>query len=198
MLGRLKVAHISSGPGMANAAYAATLLMERYSPSALVLFGIGGAFHDSGLCVGDVAAADSESFADMGVVTSKGFMGAREMGLSTLTRGSRKSYDTFRLDRKLLSISKTHVDAAGPFLTVSTVTGSLKEAEKLLKRYDSAICENMEGAGAAIVCARYAVPMLEIRGISNMVEDRNVERWEKGTAAENCASALVEILRLLQ
>jgi len=197
-IGALEVAHISSGPAMANAASAATLMIERFSPAAVVVFGIGGAYHGSGLSVGDVAAARSEVFAELGAITPEGFLSARDMGLSTLTRGGKKYYGTFELNRKLLRLAAGHISASGPFLTVSTVTGSRREAEKLLGRHGGALCENMEGAAAANVCARYGVPMLEIRGISNMVEDRDTGKWEKDLAAENCQAALCEILSLLQ
>jgi futalosine hydrolase len=197
-LDSLNLVHVSSGPGTANAASAATLLIERYSPSALVVFGIGGAFHNSGLSVGDVAAAESETFAELGAITPEGFRRAEEIGLSTLTRGSRKYYETFRMDPKLLRLSAAHVSSTGPFLTVSTVTGSLKEARKIIQRHAGALCENMEGAAVALVCARYGLPMLEVRGISNMVEDRDVRKWKKDDAARNCQAALVEVLKLLQ
>lgn len=197
-LGRLKVAHISSGPGIANAASAATLLIERYSPSALVVFGIGGAYQGSGLSIGEVAAAESETFGELGAMTPRGFLSAKDMGLSTLTRGSRKYYEAFPLDRKLLKLVTGHTVTSGPFLTVSTVTGTLRGAKELMARHGGALCENMEGAAAANVCARYGVPMLEIRGISNMVEDRDKSRWAMKPAAENSQEALLQILKLVQ
>lgn len=188
------IAHISSGPGMANAASAATVLMERYSPVMLVVLGIGGAFHGFGLTPGDVAAATTETFAELGAITPAGFLSATEIELSTLRRGRKNHYETFELDRKLRKTASGHVHAMGPFLTVSTITGSLREAVKLQKRYPEAICENMEGAAAANVCARYGIPIMEIRGISNMVEDRDTDKWEKDLGARNCQNALIEII----
>jgi len=196
-LGSLNLAYMSSGPGMANAASAATLLIERYAPSALVVFGIGGAFHGSGLSICDVAAAESESFSELGALTTEGFRNAEEIGLATFKKGSKKYYQTFMMDKRLLRLSAAHVSSRGPFLTVSTVTGSLKEAGRILKKNPGAICENMEGAAAALVCARYGVPVLEIRGISNMVENRDLKKWEKDPAARNCQAALLEILKQL-
>ena len=38
------------------------------------------------------------------------------------------------------------------------------------------ICENMEGAGAALACRQTGVPFMELRGISNLVEDRETAR----------------------
>jgi len=198
MSGGLGLAHMSSGPGIANAASAATLLIERYSPSALVVFGIGGAYHGSGLVTGEVAAAESETFAELGAMTPGGFISARDMGLSILTRGSKKYFEIFELDRKLLKLAARHTVASGPFMTVSTVTGSLRGAKELMARHGGALCENMEGAAAANVCARCGVPMLEIRGISNMVENRDTGKWKTKQAAENAQEALLQILKLIQ
>ena len=36
----------------------------------------------------------------------------------------------------------------------------------------------MEGAAAAHICALYEVPFLEIRGISNLVADRDRGSWQ--------------------
>jgi futalosine hydrolase len=36
----------------------------------------------------------------------------------------------------------------------------------------------MEGAAVAHVALLYDIPLLEVRGISNMVEDRDLSRWD--------------------
>ena len=71
---------------------------------------------------------------------------------------------------------------AGPFLTLSQVTG-VRALGDALHRRSGALCESMEGAAAAHVCALYGLPFLEVRGISNLVEDRDRERWRIAEAA---------------
>lgn len=53
----------------------------------------------------------------------------------------------------------------------------------------------MEGAAAAQVCQQYHVPFLELRGVSNLVEDRNLDSWDLEGAAENAQQALMALLR---
>jgi futalosine hydrolase len=66
---------------------------------------------------------------------------------------------------------------AGPCVTASLVTGVAAEAETLSRRW-KAVAESMEGAAAAHICALYGVPFLEVRGISNVVGDRDRSSWE--------------------
>jgi futalosine hydrolase len=68
--------------------------------------------------------------------------------------------------------------------------------DALYERF-GALCESMEGAAAAHVCALHDVPFLEVRGISNLVEDRNRSRWriiEAADAAQAVALRLAEHL----
>jgi futalosine hydrolase len=64
----------------------------------------------------------------------------------------------------------------GTFVTVNSVSGTARRGE-MLSRHWQALCENMEGAAAARLCKEYTLPLLEIRVISNLVEDRNRQNW---------------------
>jgi futalosine hydrolase len=192
-----RIAHISSGMGIANAAHAATLLIEKHSPALVIQFGTGGAYPGSGLSVGDIALAEREVYADLGVLTGKGLNGLEATGIPLLKKGGKKYYNTFSLDkrllRKALMILGERLVSPGAFLTVSQITGTMKRASWLRKKYN-AICENMEGAAVAQVSARYGIPMLEVRGISNMAEDRDLKKWDKQLASENCQRSVIELL----
>ena len=51
----------------------------------------------------------------------------------------------------------------------------------------------MEGAAIAQVCTIYKIPMLEIRGISNIVGERDKRKWNLGLASENCQKLLLKL-----
>ena len=55
----------------------------------------------------------------------------------------------------------------------------------------------MEGAAVAHVCAMYKIPVIEMRGVSNIVEDRDRSKWDLALAAENCQKAVIEVLSSL-
>ncbi len=85
---------------------------------------------------------------------------------------------------------------AGPCITASQVTGVTAEAKELAERWE-ALAESMEGAAAAHICALYGVPFLEVRGISNLVGDRDRAHWQVRravAAATWAARAIVDSL----
>jgi futalosine hydrolase len=71
----------------------------------------------------------------------------------------------------------------GRFITVSTCSGSRQQGEELAGRFQG-ICENMEGAAVAQTCLRYGIDCLEIRGISNLVDQRDMKTWDIPQAVE--------------
>lgn len=67
---------------------------------------------------------------------------------------------------------------------------------ELAERF-GALVESMEGAAAAHICALYGIPFLEIRGVSNLVEDRNRESWRIDLGAEVAGRATLAVLSAL-
>ena len=61
------------GMGKVNAAHAATLMIDKFNPRTLIIFGVGGAYPSSGAKVGDIALATEEIAGDEGVLTLGGF-----------------------------------------------------------------------------------------------------------------------------
>ena len=82
-------------------------------------------------------------------------------------------------------------------MTVSQCSGTLNSGTLMKKRFNG-LCENMEGAAVAHICAIYGVPMVEVRGISNMIEDRDMKRWDIEAATSNCNKVVMELVRRLK
>jgi len=191
------------GMGKVNAAHAATLLLTRYNLEALLIFGIGGAYPSSGAQVGDVAVAKEEIAGDEGVLTLDGFKDSQYIGISLLKTATSEIYTTYPASEELLKVSLRTLAShekgdgrvhSGTFVTLSTCTGTSARARELEGRYHG-LCENMEGAAAAHVAACHDVPWLEVRGISNLVEDRDLKKWDIPRAASAAQEAVVRILQ---
>jgi futalosine hydrolase len=193
--------YAASGIGKVNAAHAAAVMIQSYSPTAVVSFGIGGAYPSSGLHIGDLAVAKTEIYADEGVVLKDGFHTLEAIGIPLVRAGRRRYFNEFPSDRALArkalhaACSVSHA-LAGRFATVSCCTGTKKRAVEIEKRFD-VICENMEGASVAQICRLYGVPFVEIRGISNIVEDRDARNWQVELAAENCQKSVKHFVELM-
>jgi futalosine hydrolase len=189
---------MNSGVSKVNAAHSATALIERYPVSAVLNIGIGGAYPSSGLEPGDMAIATKEIYGDEGVIGPDGWRDMKEIGIPLLQRGNKKHYNENPLDKPLAgkclkSALRVGRARAGHFVTVSGATGTRKRALELEKRFD-AVCENMEGAAIAHVCAIYRIPFIEMRGISNTVGVRDRRRWKIKLAAENCQRAFLDLI----
>lgn len=190
-----------SGIGKTNASHAATLLIERFSPDIIINFGIGGAFPSSGLNIGNIAIASREIYGDEGVLLKTGFKTADSIEIPFVKKNRKTFYNEFPLDKSLIKNALRFIKKiplfekikTGAFITVSTITGTDERARELENRFH-AICENMEGAAVAHVCALYKIPMLEIRGISNIVEKRNKRSWQVKKASDMCQNAVREFL----
>lgn len=184
--------YVCSGMGATNAARATTMLIERASPSLVIVFGIGGAYPGSGPGIGDVVLAEREIYADTGVALPGGVQGVQAIGIPLLRKGGREYFNEFPLNTELLGATAGQLQQ-GVFLTVAAATGTDQRARELQSRH-AAVCENMEGAAVAHVCAFYGVPVIELRGISNMVGERDLGKWDKTLAAMNCQQELMALI----
>ena len=189
------------GIGKVNAAHAATLMIEKFNPRAIIVFGVGGAYPSSGAMVGDIALASEEIAGDEGVLTLAGFKDTEYIGIPLVQSDRTQLYNRFPASAtnfkhalQVLSRAKTNVRIhAGIFITLSTCTGTSLRAKELERRYHG-LCENMEGAAVAQVAELHGVPWLEMRGISNIVEDRDLEKWNIPAAAEVAQMAVRHVL----
>lgn len=192
---------VTSGVGKVNAASSATAVIENYPVRAVINFGVGGAYPDAGLNIGDVAIASKEIYGDEGVFTAAGIKGMKEIGIPLVRIGKTKYFNEFPLDPPSIPFPKDENNMnimikTGNFITVSAVSGSQKRAKDLGKRF-GAVCENMEGAAIAQVCALYELPMIELRGISNMAGVRDKRKWNLKIASENCQKLVLETIKKL-
>jgi futalosine hydrolase len=192
---------VISGIGAVNTAHALTQhLATKPKPSLVIQTGIAGAYVPANISVGSVLLADTEIYGDMGVLTPDGWRPMEEIGIPLVdaTPSQPARFNYFPLDAALVARAATAAGAGiartGKFLTVSQVTGVRAVGDELYARF-GALCESMEGAAAAHVCALHGVPFLEVRGVSNLVEDRDRAKWRIKDAAE---AAQAVVLRLIE
>jgi len=188
-LGNIRITICVGGAGKINAATATAVMLERQRPQLVINIGCAGAYIGSGLSVGDLVVASDELLADEGVLVKEGWQDLRYMALPALDLGGRHYFNTLPLSKHASEKAMQLADYYGVFLmrgrfaTVSTCSGTPERGKELSRRWN-VIAENMEGAAVAQVCLRYGLDCLEIRGISNLVEERDMKKWEIQRAVE--------------
>ncbi|MER7882116.1 futalosine hydrolase [Streptomyces fimicarius] len=165
-----------AGPAAAAAATAFALAAGASAPvpyGLVVSAGIGGAFTPL-TPLGSLVVASDIVAADLGADTPDGFLPVTALGFGR---------DRFAPPPALVrDVAAAAGAAAGPVLTVSTVTGTAERAAGLLAAHPGALAEAMEGFGVAEAAARAGVPVLELRAVSNAVGPRDRDAWRIGDA----------------
>jgi futalosine hydrolase len=191
-----EVVLLAGGMGKSNAAHALTALLETRDVRGVIGFGIGGAYPGAGLDVGGIAMATEAVYGDEGVQTPAGWMGTEGIGIPLWQGAQARRFNAFPLDADRVERARTALAAAGykvrtgPFVTVSCCSGTAALGAAMVERVPGALCEGMEGAALAHVAAIYEVPFLELRAVSNLVEDRDLARWRIREAAEAAQDAV--------
>lgn len=198
---------VYSGIGPVNTAHALTRAVERQRPRMVLQFGIAGAYVPAGVPVGSIVVASEEIYGDLGVLTPDGWQPVDLIGIPVVP-GSSPRFNRFPLDpqgvaravRLLARLPPASAPAVpappvhcGPCLTLSQVTGVRTLGDALHRRF-GALCESMEGAAAAHVCALYGLLFLEVRGVSNLVEDRDRSHWQIAAAAGAAQRAVLHLV----
>ncbi len=200
-LSGLEIIVMSTGIGKVNAAHSITSVFERFSVKGVINLGVGGAYPGSGLENGDIAVASKEIYGDDGVIESGGWESLKKIGIPLAQVGGKKYFNEYPVlvpqccvQSPVGAIHELPLQVkTGTFVTVSAASGTQKRASELEKRF-KAICENMEGAAIAHVCAIYGVPMFEVRGISNTAGVRDKRKWNMKLASENCQNFFLHIV----
>lgn len=182
---------LESGIGKANTAMTLAAYAQRHKVERAVLFGIAGAYEESGLDLGDVALASEEVQADLGVKDG----GMKGMGFPTLTvEGPRHFHNRFPLDKALSSDLAKRLDVPlKRFLTRDLVCETPAEARALAKKWEADL-ENMEGAAFAQACLWLGIQGAELRAVSNLAGIRDKTQWRVRLAVEALEARVLELL----
>lgn len=183
--GRTKLLVTGVGPVMAAASLSSYLARHGTQIHGVFNIGVGGAYIGGNLEMLDVCLAQQEVFGDFGICMGDAVLDF-DPGLSQLTAPLFFNNDMLKHWRNILQ-KREIVFSEANFVTVSCCSGTKKRGDYLQSRF-AAGCENMEGAAVLMVCNTFNIPCVEMRCISNMVEDRNTEKWMLQDAIDKICS----------
>lgn len=197
LMKRHKLLSAVSGVGPGATAMNLTALMERERPKVIIMAGVGGGYKNAGVRLKDVFLAESEAYGDLGrcaygeIEPIKIDKEALPLVFPLKDRLVRSFKPDFFENIEKLGIKSLSM------VTVSCSSGDFERAERLRLRFGAGV-ENMEGAAAAQVCDYYNMPLIELRGISNIVGDADKSKWMLEDALKKTASAIVCLLNYLK
>jgi futalosine hydrolase len=165
--------------------------------SGVLQFGVGGAYllpsPEEQVGILSVCLAEREVLGDLGIchLDSIEYFPDELGGASSFPLVSPL---LARAEGVLKSYSITY--HLGTFITVNSVSGTARRGE-MLRNHWQGLCENMEGGAVARLCKEYKLPFLEMRVISNLVEDRNIHNWQLRQACERAGEVAAMLIKEL-
>lgn len=168
--GEPRTLQLGVGKVAATLALARRVLERR--PSAVVLFGVAGAY-PGGPAIGQACWVTEDWLADEGVATPTGFLPLEQLGLGARGPFAADAALTDELDARLGGGLARVVGA-----TVSTCSGTDALAATLTAACPGVAVESMEGAAVGAVCTALGIPWAQLRVISNRTGDRDRSGWD--------------------
>lgn len=178
---------VAVGVGPVEAALGTSRALAAQPYRAVVNAGIAGGFR--GRCgVGDAVVCVREDFVDLGLEGG---------GTFPLPDGLELERTVHVPDEMTMAIRAGEVACIlGRGITSAIVTATDARAELLATRYGADV-ESMEGFAVLRAAERAGVPAIEIRGVSNVVGNRESSGWDFRAGAEAAVATLEAYLDVL-
>lgn len=176
-----------TGVGLHAATYELTHQLQGHRYDLVVQAGVAGAFSGRGYKMGDVVAVAQDAFGDAGSYENGQLHSLQQLGLSTDKEWLVNKHDILHR----FEVPKVRA------ITVNTITNDAAYLQALQQKWEADI-ESMEGAALHYVCGKRGVPYLQLRAISNMVGERDKNKWLLATAIGNLNNALQVMMQQLQ
>lgn len=163
-----------TGVGMTSTALSLGICLTQKTYAGIINVGIAGAF-DFSINLGQPVRIIKDCFGELGVEDKTTFISIDDLGL-----GSSTYYEQAFEEKNKAIIPIQKVTG----ITVNTVHGNFNSIQGLLHRMPVQV-ESMEGAAVFQAAERFKLPCLQLRTISNYVENRNKDKWDIPLALAN-------------
>lgn len=180
-------------PGAGSAATLPGAQSVSIFPSVVIGAGIAGSYVGS-IAPGTVVTTLSDCFADMGVDDNGHFIPLFGAGLADADTPP-FSGGRIQCGGRLFGLASGIMPAVRG-ATVNMSSGSQAVIDRIRKAWDPDI-ETMEGAWLAYTCAMSGIPWISVRAVSNMVEPRNLKKWDIPLALKKLQEKMIQLLELI-
>ena len=179
-----------TGVGMVPTAVVTGLALGKYAYDAVLNAGICGSFNRE-IPIGSLVNITSDCLPETGAEDGEHFLSLIDLKLldqDEFPFKNGKLINDSIFDSKLINGLLT---ASG--VTVNTVHGNENSIKAFVKANNADI-ESMEGAAFMYSCKTYRVRFMQVRSVSNYIEDRDVSKWDIPLAVKNLNHFLLDLL----
>jgi len=179
-----------TGVGMVSTAYWLGKTLSFHNYEIAINVGIAGSF-DKTLTLGTVVNIVNDRFSELGTESGEYLLSLIDIKLIE------KSVFPF-VNCELINdtdINSELLNSIPKFkgITVNTIHGTTESIKKISKLFNP-VTESMEGAAFLYACLTEKVKCLQLRSISNYVEERNKKNWNIPLAIQNVNEFLINLL----
>lgn len=180
------------GPVAAAVNLSSYLARQNSVIDGVLNIGVAGAYVACQLELLDICLARQEVLGDFGICMQDEILDFDPKRIQPSRRIALENTFLGKIEEILKSAAISY--KVENFVTVNCCSGTKKRGAYLQEKF-TAGCENMEGAAVAMVCEKFNIPCVEMRCVSNMVEDRNRESWKLDEAVEKICSVAGIVLQ---
>jgi futalosine hydrolase len=157
--------------------------------SIVVQVGIAGCFSDT-IEIGSAVVVEDELVNDMGVFEKDGYKDLFSLGLLNENTAPFENGVLHNPNEMILKASGLKFVRGIGVNEISTSSMKIK----LFKEVYKADIESMEGSAFHYVCMMRKIPFIQIRGISNIVGERNKSKWKIKEAIDAIMPPLIKLI----
>jgi futalosine hydrolase len=179
-----------TGVGMVPTAVFTSLVLSNYSYDAVINAGICGSFNTQ-IQIGQVLNVITDCLPETGAEDGEHFLSLIDLKLldqDEFPFSGGKLINESVFESKL--INGLRISSAA---TVNTVHGNTKSIEAFITK-NQADLETMEGAAFMFACKVHKVRYIQVRAVSNYIEERDVTKWNIPLAVKNLNQFLLDLL----
>jgi len=188
---KTNIEFLVTGIGIHATTYCLTKYLISNKPELVINIGICGSFNRE-LNIGDIVNITEEQFGDLGIIDKNNFCTLFDF---EFLNPNQFPYNNQKLISNFENVNNFEIKHAKG-ITVNTCSGEETQIRQRIEKFNSDV-ESMEGAAVFYVCLNENIPVIQIRAISNYVEERNKLNWNIPLALQNLTKTIKLYLTLL-
>lgn len=184
-----RLSSLITGVGAMACAQSVQNEIHQRRPDLMIQIGIAGSFELEDT-LGTAVLVDGDRMGDMGVLEEDNFKDMYDLGLAD---PNENPFTKGFLENPLIEKLGLSYFRKCRGITVNEITTDPYRISMYKSKYSAQI-ESMEGAAFHYVALKNNIPFIQIRGLSNLVGERNKKNWHIKEALDSAYAVLAAIL----